>query len=139
MLRYLGMSFITGAVAHGFFSGFRSLSTFAIGIGIFILALYLERDQARVTATQLSWSALLATGIGVFTGGIQHFPDSPERSLLIVPLGFILSVYAYAHSEQHSYTQQEKYLIFALSLAIVLLSFGAFVFFEHATISPHTH
>ena len=37
LLKYSGISFISGAVNHGFFSGTRSLWTAAIGIVLFVL------------------------------------------------------------------------------------------------------
>ena len=40
LLKYSGISFISGAVNHGFFSGERSLWTAAIGIVLFVLGAY---------------------------------------------------------------------------------------------------
>ena len=96
LLKYSGISFISGAVNHGFFSGERSLWTAAVGVALFLLGAFLalhlsdERqaeagDQANsnspgtpssLTRTLLL-GALLSIGLGFFTGGLQHFPDSP--------------------------------------------------------------
>jgi hypothetical protein len=37
LLKYAGISFISGAVNHGFFSGERSLWTAGVGIVLFVL------------------------------------------------------------------------------------------------------
>lgn len=101
LLKYAGISFISGAVNHGFFSGIRSVWTAAIGIVLFVLGAWLEHrsltasepDGPGLVATLL-WGSLLSIGLGFFTGGLQHFPDSPARSAWVVPLGFAISVMA---------------------------------------------
>jgi hypothetical protein len=42
LLRYSGISFISGAVNHGFFSGERSLWTAAAGMALFVLGAVME-------------------------------------------------------------------------------------------------
>lgn len=44
MLQYIGIGLISGAISHGFFSGFRSLLTAIIGIAIFVFGLAYERN-----------------------------------------------------------------------------------------------
>ena len=41
LLKYAGISFISGAVNHGFFSGERSLWTAGVGIVLFVLSLHI--------------------------------------------------------------------------------------------------
>lgn len=101
LLKYGGISFISGAVNHGFFSGERSLWTAAVGIVLFVLGAWWEHHQTLATAETpkslgktLLWGTLLSIGLGFFTGGLQHFPDSPQRSAWVVPTGFVLSVVA---------------------------------------------
>lgn len=40
-------------------------------------------------------SLLLSFGIGMLSGGIQHFTDFPSRAAILVPLGISLSFIAY--------------------------------------------
>ncbi len=44
LLQYIGIGLISGAISHGFFSGFRSLVTAAIGIVVFVVGLAYERN-----------------------------------------------------------------------------------------------
>lgn len=121
LLKYLGMSFITGAVAHGFFSSSRSLITAVLGI-IFFLIGHLMMSE-HTSAKELSLQSLLAVGVGIFTGGIQHFPDSPERSVWIVPLGLLISLAAFMRLHPPAPAQAVwKYsaLIFAVALGLSL-------------------
>ncbi|WP_167772803.1 cupredoxin domain-containing protein [Ramlibacter humi] len=107
LLRYSGISFISGAVNHGFFSGTRSFATAAVGIVLFAAAFRLEHgDDRAATWRKLLWSALLSVGLGFFTGGLQHFPDSPARSAWVVPLGFAVSVAAFVALEFPAWTKQ---------------------------------
>ena len=139
ILRYLGMSFITGAVAHGFFSGYRSLFTAIFGLVFFLSALFLEKESTSVTRYQIFWNTLLAIGVGIFTGGIQHFPDSPERSVWIVPLGFIIAAFSFSRSQMIHYTPRDtKWLTFT-SLAVGVGSVVMFAVLESFSIIPHNH
>ena len=110
LLKYAGISFISGAVNHGFFSGERSLWTAAIGIVLFVLGAWWEHHQtlaAAETPTSLGktmlWGTLLSIGLGFFTGGLQHFPDSPARSAWVVPVGFVVSVIALVMSSDFAW------------------------------------
>ena len=81
LLKYAGISFISGAVNHGFFSGERSLWTAAIGIVLFVLGAALEHRltdsdteaaQAGLLRT-LVLGALLSIGLGFSPGGYSTF------------------------------------------------------------------
>jgi uncharacterized cupredoxin-like copper-binding protein len=94
--KYAGISFIAGAVNHGMFSEQRSFVTAGLGILFFLIGALIENRLQGGEA--VSWGAVLGFGIlssiglGFFTGGLQHFPDSPQRSVWVVPLGFFLSL-----------------------------------------------
>jgi hypothetical protein len=99
LCKYAGISFIAGAVNHGFFSGERSLLTAAIGVLAFLLGGILEMraspDGSQRWVDLLGLGIVSSVGLGFFTGGLQHFPDSPSRSAWVVPLGFAMSLLAY--------------------------------------------
>jgi uncharacterized cupredoxin-like copper-binding protein len=106
LVRYAGISFISGAVNHGFFSTERSLWTALAGVAMFVAAAWWEHRAPGPGAPArdgllrtLGWGALLSVGLGFFTGGLQHFPDSPGRSAWVVPLGFALSVLAFLQTD----------------------------------------
>jgi len=133
LLKYSGISFISGAVNHGFFSGERSLWTAAVGIVLFVVGAWMEhRSQNNQTSLFESlWvGTLLSIGLGFFTGGLQHFPDSPARSSWVVPLGFAVSVFALVFSLQMRV--QRALVVYALGLGILVSvsSWGAYQAFE---------
>ncbi len=132
LLKYSGISFISGAVKHGFFSGERSLWTAGLGVVLFVFAAWVEHRQSDRSANSqglvqaLVWGTLLSIGLGFFTGGLQHFPDSPARSAWVVPLGFALSVMALALSSPQLW--QRAAMAYALVGAVVVAvgSWGAY-------------
>jgi uncharacterized cupredoxin-like copper-binding protein len=136
LMKYAGISFISGAVNHGFFSGSRSLWTAAIGIVLFVAGAWLEHRASEEQHPHglfqsLFMGTLLSIGLGFFTGGLQHFPDSPARSAWVVPLGFFISVFALSSTLQLRW--QRALWVYTLGLGIVIsgLSVVAYETFDH--------
>ena len=130
LLKYSGISFISGAVNHGFFSGTRSLWTAAMGIVLFVLGAWLEHRQSEQRSQGLGqalvWGSLLSVGLGFFTGGLQHFPDSPARSAWVVPLGFVLSVLALALSSPNLWRRSASLYVLTGAVLVSAGSWGAY-------------
>lgn len=132
LFKYAGISFISGAVNHGFFSGERSLWTGGIGIVLFVLGAVWEHHQTMATAETaqtlgkaLLWGTLLSIGLGFFTGGLQHFPDSPERSAWVVPTGFGISVIALALNNDFKWHRSMLTYGLLTGAAVLIGSIGA--------------
>ncbi len=124
LLKYGGISFIAGAVNHGMFSETRSVITAAFGVCFYLLGSWLEMRVQD--AERQSWADVLGVGIvssiglGFFTGGLQHFPDSPDRSLWVVPLGFALSLLAMYYMDWRTRMSVNRLVTYALfSMAVV--------------------
>ena len=137
LLKYSGISYISGAVNHGFFSGERSLWTAAVGIVLFVLGAALEhrlsdspqeRDHGLIRT--LALGTLLSIGLGFFTGGLQHFPDSPARSAWVVPLGFAISVPALALSGGLAWRRSSSVYAAVLGVLVAGSSWGAWQWLE---------
>jgi uncharacterized cupredoxin-like copper-binding protein len=150
LLKYSGISFISGAVNHGFFSGTRSLWTAAVGIVLFVLGAWLEHrlnadsdDTPRSGLLQtLVLGTLLSIGLGFFTGGLQHFPDSPERSAWVVPLGFFISVLALGLSGSRHWPRAAIAYVLVLGTAVTVGSWAAWQWLERHpewAASEHSH
>ena len=131
LLKYSGISFISGAVNHGFFSGERSLWTALIGMVLFVLGAILEHrltddpeERPSNLLHALLLGALLSIGLGFFTGGLQHFPDSPARSAWVVPMGFFVSVLALALNGSANW--QRSSWVYTLMVGVAV-SLGCYV------------
>ncbi|MBK8455309.1 MAG: hypothetical protein IPL34_18650 [Thiofilum sp.] len=75
--KYIGISFVAGAVSHGVFSGLRSLMTAGIGVVMFLIGQFIETRQkgdTRGLGLSLLLGALLAIGMGFFYGKFAAFP-----------------------------------------------------------------
>jgi len=139
LLKYSGISFISGAVNHGFFSGERSMWTAAVGMVLFVLGAWLEHRWQPVDAQSpqsglmktLAIGSLLSIGLGFFTGGLQHFPDSPARSAWVVPLGFFVSVVALGLSAPRDWSRAATAYVLVLGALTTASSWGAWQWLEH--------
>jgi hypothetical protein len=148
LLKYTGISFISGAVNHGMFSTNRAIDTAVIGVALFLASATLEyrltaeKDRPSSLLQTLLVGALLSIGLGFFTGGLQHFPDSPERSSWVVPTGFALSVMAMAMGGNANNCRRliASYLLVG-TLAVAGACYGAWQWFEtHPDALPaHSH
>jgi uncharacterized cupredoxin-like copper-binding protein len=150
LLKYSGISFISGAVNHGFFSGTRSLWTAAVGIVLFVLGAWLEHRQSTPSLDSpqtglvktLVLGTLLSIGLGFFTGGLQHFPDSPARSAWVVPLGFFISVLALGLSGPSHWPRAATVYVLVLGTAVTTGSWAAWQWLERHpnwAVSGHSH
>ncbi len=138
--KYGGISFIAGAVNHGFFSGMRSIYTAILGVIFFSIGTFLEhrKGQSYNVIKDVISSLTFSIGFGFFTGGLQHFPDSPERSVWVVPLGFILSFFSLYQSRK-SVTKKELKLGIATIVCVILICAGLFqVYHEHENTDHHS-
>jgi uncharacterized cupredoxin-like copper-binding protein len=92
----------------------------------------------------LAIGSLLSIGLGFFTGGLQHFQDSPERSAWVVPLGFFVSVLALGLSAPRDWTRAASVYVLVLGTLTTVGSWGAWQWLQHhpewaATGHGHSH
>ena len=113
IIKYTGISFITGWLSHGFFSGERQIITSLVWVVFFIIWTLLEqKPEERDYMRTIIFSSVLAVAIWALTWGLQHFPDSPTRSVWLVPVWFVVSIYAYLALEKEV-IYQKMHLIYA--------------------------
>ena len=137
LFKYTGISFTAGAVTHGFFSEERQFWTAILGISLYIIGTIIEKlantDDSNTWTKILFIGIFAAIGLGFFTGGLQHFPDSPSRSLWVVPLGFFMSLYAVYLMTDETKVKKKSVLMYALLGGIIVLSssFIAYEYYHH--------
>ena len=141
--KYAGISFIAGAVNHGMFSEQRSLITTALGVLFFLIGAYVENrsqsDDAVSWGDVIGFGILASIGLGFFTGGLQHFPDTPGRSVWVVPLGFFLSLISLYFGNASERGSTKAVVLYALGggAVVVAACVAALGFFSGAP--PHEH
>ena len=145
LCKYTGISFTAGAITHGFFSGERAIWTAAFGIAIYLVGGILEKianpDKDHSWTDVLAIGIVASIGLGFFTGGLQHFPDSPARSAWVVPVGFAMSLLAMYLMEGKGKIKIKGVLIYGgISLALVIAaSLYALSYFNQHGGDGHSH
>jgi hypothetical protein len=125
LCKYTGISFISGSVNHGAFSEHRSYITAGIGVVIYLIGAFMDHknnpQEVNDWRQLFGLGIILSIGLGFFTGGLQHFIDSPERSVWVVPIGFLLSIIALYFLEGHKKISVQSFGIYAI-IGLVLVS-----------------
>jgi len=128
VIKYTGISFITGGLSHWFFSGERQVITSLAWVVLFIIWTLLEqKPEERDYMRTIIFSAILAVSIWALTWGLQHFPDSPDRSVWLVPAWFLVSIFAYLSLEKEL-VYKKVHLIYTLIGFIFFVAVSALLY-----------
>lgn len=80
-----------------------------IGVLVFLVAtlvneflLAADRPDLPRAILVIAASLLLSLGIGMLSGGLQHFEDFPDRGAVLVPLGITVSFIAFVLKDRES-------------------------------------
>jgi hypothetical protein len=99
---FVGAGLISGSVVHYPLDPVRYALIGAAGALLFLLATVLnefvlprQRPAGGQLARIVGGSLVLSMGIGMLSGGIQHFTEFPTRSAVLVPAGLMVSFLAY--------------------------------------------
>ncbi|TDU80390.1 hypothetical protein [Streptomyces sp. KS 21] len=99
---FVGAGLISGAVVHHPLDPDRYTRIALYGALVFLAATVLneflltrERPGLARMLAVIGSSLLLSFGIGMLSGGLQHFDDFPARGAILVPVGLVVSFIAY--------------------------------------------
>ena len=93
VLRYVGVGLISGSIVHiGTLGGAvtQYLVLVTLGITAFIVGTILEKERGAITLNFIIISVLLSIGVGMVSGGTQHYLDGPVYASFLLPLGLLL-------------------------------------------------
>ena len=108
----------------------------AVGIVLFVAGAWMEhrsQNNSQSLIESLWVGTLLSIGLGFFTGGLQHFPDSPARSAWVVPLGFAISILALMFTLKMR--MQRALMVYSLSLGLAVCA-GSWAAYEGLVRNP---
>ncbi|MEU0042739.1 hypothetical protein [Streptomyces werraensis] len=104
---FVGAGLISGAIVHHPLDPARYTVIAVIGAFVFLFATVLnefvlkkQRPGAAKVLGIVIASLALSFGIGMLSGGLQHFEDFPERAAMLIPFGLALSFVAYVLRHQ---------------------------------------
>ncbi|MEU0119358.1 hypothetical protein ABZ137_38185 [Streptomyces bobili] len=99
---FVGAGLISGAIVHHPLDPTRYSLIAVIGAAVFLCATILNefvltrsRPSAAKVCGVVAASLALSFGIGMLSGGLQHFEDFPERAAMLIPFGLALSFVSY--------------------------------------------
>ncbi|MEU3629160.1 hypothetical protein [Streptomyces fradiae] len=130
VLYFVGAGLISGAVVHHPLDPARYTVVAVIGVLVFLVAtlvneflLAQDRPPLARGLMVIGASLLLSLGIGMLSGGLQHFEDFPARAAILVPLGIVVSFIAFVLKDAGT----SFHRIFSpLGLAVLLLAGGCY-------------
>ena len=145
LFKYTGISFTAGAITHGFFSEERSFWTAILGVIFYLIGSVLAKlanpNEGHTWTSVLFIVIFASIGLGFFTGGLQHFPDSPSRSLWVVPVGFLMSLFAVYLMEGKEVASKKSVLLYAAigGALVIAASVFAYHYYDDHGVDDHGH
>ncbi|QNE73522.1 hypothetical protein F0344_01845 [Streptomyces finlayi] len=127
---FVGAGLISGAVVHHPLDPARYTRIAAYGVLVFLAAtvlneIFLARNKPGLPRMLLviGASLLLSFGIGMLSGGLQHFEDFPARGAVLVPLGITVSFVAYVVKDAETSWRR---IFSPMGLAVLLTALVSF-------------
>ena len=99
VLRYVGVGLISGSIVHmGTLGGgyLKYVVLIALGIIAFIAGTLMEKRETTNSITSfIIISVVLSIGVGMVSGGTQHYLDGPVYAAFLIPLGIAIGYLAF--------------------------------------------
>lgn len=137
IIYFLGIGMTSSGIVLMPFNTLRYSIILVIGLTMFIAGSVFNEiviDKKNLSGAEtlklVVLSLTLAIGIGMISGGIAHFKESPTYVSYLIPLGIIISFISFTLKNNVVLTKKEKIILFAgvKILAVVIfigLSFAA--------------
>jgi len=101
-----------------------------IGLGLFLCGSIFNEiviDKNKLSASQsiklITLSLTLALGIGMISGGISHFKESPIYVSFLIPLGIIISFISFITKNNFDLKKKEKLMAYICVILIAIILF----------------
>lgn len=105
------------------------LGLFSVGVVLFVagsVAMDIRQGGKRLKEEGifkfLLLSLFLSIGIGMASGGIQHFDDTPQYSAILIPLGISIGLLAYILKERITLSVKEWIVLLPSTVILMLLA-----------------
>jgi hypothetical protein len=102
VLNFVGAGMVSGGVVHyplneDFYGSLTIAGAFVFTAGAIVTEIVNGRKLGNALRVffLISTSLMLSFGIGMLSGGIQHFTDFPDRATFLIPFGLVLSFLAF--------------------------------------------
>ncbi|WP_270563220.1 hypothetical protein [Clostridium beijerinckii] len=129
IIYFLGIGMTSSGVVLMPFNTMRYSVILFIGLSLFIAGSIFNEvviDHHHMTAIDsiklVILSLTLAIGIGMISGGISHFKESPTYVSYLIPLGIVISFISFAFKNNFKLNKKEKLMVFTgiIILAVII-------------------
>ncbi|WP_243240436.1 YncE family protein [Clostridium cibarium] len=124
---FLGTGLISGSIVHMPLDPKKYSIVLVIGMGVFVIASLLNEtviDKKHLsffsTVRLVIFSLLLSIGIGMISGGIQHFEDVLDYAGYLIPGGIMLSLISFLFKNNIKLGLKKSLPLFTIMLLLVL-------------------
>ncbi len=129
---FLGMGLTSGSIVHMPLDPHKYTIVLFVGMGVFVIASLLNEtviDKKHLsflsTVRLVIFSLFLSVGIGMISGGIQHFEDVLDYAGYLIPGGIMLSLIGFLFKNNIKLHIKAAVPIFTVVLVLVIsLSFS---------------
>lgn len=139
VIYFLGIGMVSSGIVLMPFNAIRYSIILSTGLVLFIVGSIF--NEVVINKHHLSFkesiklviiSLTLAIGIGMISGGISHFKESPVYVSYLIPMGIIISCISFAIKNNYKLSKNEK-----IGLIVVLIAIGVMLHFSLGILADH--
>ncbi|MBM7620890.1 hypothetical protein JOC95_002745 [Bacillus tianshenii] len=126
IMYFLGVGLISGGIVHMPIEPARYSIILILGSILFISAsfvneFYVEKKKMNLSQAikLLFFSLLLSLGVGMVSGGIQHFSDLGGYAVILIPSGIVLSAISFIFKNNIPLSTKQAALVIAMLFLLV--------------------
>jgi len=144
---FIGTGFLSGSIVHYPMSPTRYAIIGSLGAILFTVASTINealfnkktfKDEGVIKV--IFFSLLLSIGIGMISGGFQHFDEFPIYGSYLIPFGILLSIVAYIFkSNIHLFKHQIIKLTLGTLIVVTPLGFVLNAYAKTMSVESHGH
>ena len=130
IIYFLGIGMTSSGIVLMPFNAVRYSIILAVGLTLFIAGSVFNEvviDRRNLSPLQsiklIFFSLTLAIGIGMISGGISHFKESPSYVSYLIPLGIVFSFTSFTIKNNFVLSRKEKWIMSTTVLVFALLVF----------------
>ncbi|MCA1029497.1 hypothetical protein LCL95_00465 [Bacillus timonensis] len=126
IMYFLGVGLIAGGIVHMPIEPARYSIILLIGAVLFISASFINEllvEKKKMNFSQaiklLFFSFLLSLGVGMVSGGIQHFGELGGYAVILIPSGIVLSLLSFILKNNIHLNKRQAALIITMLVLLV--------------------
>lgn len=130
IIYFLGIGMTSSGIVLMPFNHVRYSIILITGLGLFLAGSVFNEvviDSHKMSSLEsiklITVSLTLALGIGMISGGISHFKESPRYVSFLIPLGTIISFISFIIKNNFKLQKKEKFMMYIGVVLVALLLF----------------